>query len=62
MVVDESHVTLSVHAMQGYTGSRKENLVEYGFRLPAVPDNRPQFEEFEDAKSSDLCVSYASRL
>ena len=42
MVVDESHVTLSqVHAMYGGDRSRKENLVEYGFRLPAAMDNRP---------------------
>ncbi len=49
MVVDESHVTLSqVHAMYGGDRSRKENLVEYGFRLPAAMDNRPlKFEEFE---------------
>ena len=49
MVVDESHVTISqVHAMYGGDRSRKENLVEYGFRLPAAMDNRPlKFEEFE---------------
>ena len=42
MIVDESHVTLSqVHAMYGGDRSRKENLVEYGFRLPAAMDNRP---------------------
>ena len=42
MVVDESHVTISqVHAMYGGDRSRKENLVEYGFRLPAAIDNRP---------------------
>ncbi|HJY12150.1 MAG TPA: DEAD/DEAH box helicase family protein, partial [Flavobacterium sp.] len=42
MVVDESHVTVSqVHAMYGGDRSRKENLVEYGFRLPAAMDNRP---------------------
>ena len=42
MVVDESHVTISqVHAMYGGDRSRKENLVEYGFRLPAALDNRP---------------------
>ena len=48
-IVDESHVTLSqVHAMYGGDRSRKENLVEYGFRLPAAMDNRPlKFEEFE---------------
>jgi len=49
MVVDESHVTsFQVHAMYGGDRSRKENLVEYGFRLPAAMDNRPlKFEEFE---------------
>ena len=49
MIVDESHVTISqVHAMYGGDRSRKENLVEYGFRLPAAMDNRPlKFEEFE---------------
>ena len=42
MVIDESHVTVSqVHAMYGGDRSRKENLVEYGFRLPAAMDNRP---------------------
>ena len=42
MIVDESHVTISqVHAMYGGDRSRKENLVEYGFRLPAAMDNRP---------------------
>ena len=49
LFVDESHVTLSqVKAMYGGDRSRKENLVEYGFRLPSVMDNRPlKFEEFE---------------
>ncbi len=49
MVVDESHVTVSqVHVMYGGDRSRNENLVEYGFRLPAAMDNRPlKFEEFE---------------
>ena len=48
MIVDESHVTLSqVHAMYGGDRSRKENLVEYGFRLPAAMGNRPlKYEEF----------------
>src|SRR5690606_35582853 len=42
MVIDEFHVTVSqVHAMYGGDRSRKENLVEYGFRLPAAMDNRP---------------------
>ena len=49
LVVDESHVTLpQVHAMYGGDRARKENLVEYGFRLPAAKDNRPlTFAEFE---------------
>ena len=59
MVVDESHVTISqVHAMYGGDRSRKENLVEYGFRLPAAMDNRPlKFEEFEELQSQVLYVS-----
>ena len=59
MVVDESHVTISqVHAMYGGDRSRKENLVEYGFRLPAAMDNRPlKFEEFEALQNQ---VIYAS--
>ncbi len=59
MVVDESHVTLSqVHAMYGGDRSRKENLVEYGFRLPAAMDNRPlKFEEFEVLQNQVIYVS-----
>lgn len=59
MVVDESHVTLSqVHAMYGGDRSRKENLVEYGFRLPAAMDNRPlKFEEFESLQHQVIYVS-----
>jgi excinuclease ABC subunit B len=59
MVVDESHVTLSqVHAMYGGDRSRKENLVEYGFRLPAAMDNRPlKFEEFEALQNQVVYVS-----
>jgi excinuclease ABC subunit B len=59
MVVDESHVTISqVHAMYGGDRSRKENLVEYGFRLPAAMDNRPlKFEEFEGMQSQVIYVS-----
>ncbi len=59
MVVDESHVTLSqVHAMYGGDRSRKENLVEYGFRLPAALDNRPlKFEEFEALQNQVIYVS-----
>ena len=59
MVVDESHVTIpQVHAMYGGDRSRKENLVEYGFRLPAAMDNRPlKFEEFEMLQNQVLFVS-----
>lgn len=59
MIVDESHVTLSqVHAMYGGDRSRKENLVEYGFRLPAAMDNRPlKFEEFESMQNQVIYVS-----
>ena len=59
MVIDESHVTVpQVHAMYGGDRSRKENLVEYGFRLPAALDNRPlKFEEFEDIQNKVLYVS-----
>ena len=59
MVVDESHVTISqVHAMYGGDRSRKENLVNYGFRLPAAMDNRPlKFEEFEALQNQVLFVS-----
>ena len=59
MVIDESHVTISqVHAMYGGDRSRKENLVEYGFRLPAAMDNRPlKFEEFEGLQNQVLYVS-----
>ncbi len=59
MVVDESHVTIpQVHAMYGGDRSRKENLVEYGFRLPAAMDNRPlKFEEFEVIQNQVIYVS-----
>jgi excinuclease ABC subunit B len=59
MVVDESHVTISqVHAMYGGDRSRKENLVEFGFRLPAAMDNRPlKFEEFESMQNQVIYVS-----
>ena len=59
MIIDESHVTVSqVHAMYGGDRSRKENLVEYGFRLPAAMDNRPlKFEEFEQLQNQVLFVS-----
>ncbi|MDC8001919.1 excinuclease ABC subunit UvrB [Aequorivita todarodis] len=59
MVVDESHVTIpQVGAMYGGDRSRKENLVEYGFRLPAAMDNRPlKFEEFEALQNQVIYVS-----
>ena len=59
MIVDASHVTLSqVHAMYGGDRSRKENLVEYGFRLPAAMDNRPlKYEEFEYVQNQVIYVS-----
>ena len=59
LIVDESHVTLpQVRGMFGGDSSRKENLVEYGFRLPAARDNRPlRFEEFEQLQGSTIYVS-----
>ena len=59
MIVDESHVTLpQVRGMYGGDSARKENLVEYGFRLPAARDNRPlRFEEFEQLQGSTIYVS-----
>jgi len=59
MVIDESHVTVpQVHAMYGGDRSRKENLVEYGFRLPAAMDNRPlKFDEFEAIQNQVIFVS-----
>ena len=59
MVIDESHVTVpQVHAMYGGDLSRKLNLVEYGFRLPAALDNRPlKFEEFESLLNQTIFVS-----
>ena len=59
MVIDESHVTLpQVHAMFGGDKARKDNLVEYGFRLPAARDNRPlRFEEFEQLAGTAIYVS-----
>ena len=58
-IIDESHVTLpQVRAMYGGDRSRKENLVEYGFRLPAAMDNRPlKFEEFELLQNNIIYVS-----
>ncbi len=59
MVIDESHVTIpQVHAMYGGDRSRKEVLVEHGFRLPAAMDNRPlKFEEFEMLQNQVIYVS-----
>ncbi len=59
MLVDESHVSIpQVSAMYGGDRSRKENLVEYGFRLPAAMDNRPlKFEEFEALQNQVIYVS-----
>ncbi len=50
LVIDESHVTVpQIRAMYGGDRARKDNLVEYGFRLPAARDNRPlKFGEFEN--------------
>jgi excinuclease ABC subunit B len=58
-IIDESHVTLpQVHAMFGGDHSRKKNLVDYGFRLPAAMDNRPlTFEEFENITGQTVFVS-----
>ncbi|WP_025742975.1 excinuclease ABC subunit UvrB [Aquimarina pacifica] len=59
MIIDESHVTIpQTHAMYGGDRSRKENLVEYGFRLPAAMDNRPlKFEELEAIQNQVLYIS-----
>ena len=59
MVIDESHVTIpQTHAMYGGDRSRKENLVSYGFRLPAAMDNRPlKFEELEAIQNQVIYVS-----
>ncbi len=58
-VIDESHVTMpQLHAMYGGDRSRKQNLVEYGFRLPSALDNRPlKFDEFESMMNQMLFVS-----
>jgi excinuclease ABC subunit B len=59
MVIDESHVTIpQIRAMFGGDASRKQNLIEYGFRLPAARDNRPlKFEEFETLNPQTIYVS-----
>lgn len=58
-IIDESHVTISqIRAMYGGDNSRKMNLVDYGFRLPAAIDNRPlKFEEFESVTNQTIYVS-----
>ncbi|UKN01865.1 excinuclease ABC subunit UvrB [Paracrocinitomix mangrovi] len=59
LMIDESHVTIpQIRAMYGGDRSRKQNLVEFGFRLPAAMDNRPlKFEEFESVTGQTLYVS-----
>jgi len=59
LVIDESHVTVpQIHAMYGGDRARKDNLVQYGFRLPAARDNRPlTFEEFEQKTGQTIYVS-----
>ena len=58
-VIDESHVTIpQIRGMYGGDRSRKQNLVEYGFRLPAAMDNRPlKFDEFEQLTGQTIYVS-----
>ncbi len=58
-IIDESHVTIpQVRAMYGGDRSRKQNLVEYGFRLPSAMDNRPlKFDEFEQLTDQTLYIS-----
>ena len=58
-IIDESHVTIpQIRGMNGGDLSRKMNLVEYGFRLPAAIDNRPlKFEEFERLTPQTIYVS-----
>ena len=58
-IIDESHVTLpQIRAMYGGDSSRKQNLVEYGFRLPAAMDNRPlKFDEFQSIVGQTIYVS-----
>lgn len=59
MVIDESHVTVpQINAMYGGDRARKQNLVEYGFRLPAAFDNRPlRFDEFQEMTNQVIYVS-----
>jgi excinuclease ABC subunit B len=64
MVIDESHVTVpQIRAMFGGDAARKQNLVEYGFRLPSAKDNRPlKFEEFEELNPQTIYVSATPTL
>ncbi len=59
LIIDESHVTIpQIRAMYGGDAARKQNLVNYGFRLPAAKDNRPlKFEEFENLTPTTIYVS-----
>ena len=59
LIIDDSHVTVpQIRAMYGGDYSRKNNLLEYGFRLPAAIDNRPlKFEEFEELAKQTIFVS-----
>ena len=59
MVIDESHVTIpQVRGMYNGDRARKQNLVDYGFRLPSALDNRPlKFEEFEKKVNQVIYVS-----
>ena len=59
LVIDESHVSISqIRAMYGGDAARKQNLVDYGFRLPSAKDNRPlKFEEFEQLTPQTIYVS-----
>lgn len=59
LFIDESHATLpQVRGMSGGDRARKQNLVEYGFRLPSAFDNRPlRFEEFEKKMHQTICLS-----
>ncbi len=59
LIIDESHVSVpQIHAMYGGDRARKNNLVEFGFRLPAAFDNRPlKFEEFEKLTPQTIYVS-----
>lgn len=59
MIIDESHVTIpQIRGMFGGDSSRKNNLVDYGYRLPAALDNRPlKFNEFESLENQVIYVS-----